>query len=499
MTITVTTPEATEITVETAGASAGNIAAVIPTAFATVLDPIVGTEHALSLDGTALKKVTYDDIKAFSLSGLTLAWGSVTGKPSTFPPIIGSGAGDAVAGNDARLTDARTPTSHTHTTADITDLTGEIIQWVPKNNESFVAQKGIFYVTTGTLTVSEHSSPEDGKGFTVMVRSGTTIIDSVPYDVAGTIIRRVYFGGSWQTYIYKDVDQLPVDLASAITAAIPKTTLVDADVVPITDSAASHGLKKATLTSLWTWITTKLGALTSLNAGGAWAFTSTTRPTSSGTGLPGPTNLITLADADNRIIGTAWRSWPFTGGGPSGCVVMDSTNTAAAISITNYTSAAYPLPILSCAGDSRSQMSFDRRHRIAFDFFISNATGAGVGWIVFGETFNQSAVNDPSKKGFGLKITSSGVSLWVHNGTTLNVAAATSIASTDTLYFLALEYWNGTLSGTVNGVAIASAASGPSGLSAANDTAVSYQVKTGATNERCRFGVMFPKSITTAS
>lgn len=31
--------------------------------------------------------------------------------PATYPPVIGAGAGDAVAGNDARLTDTRTPTN----------------------------------------------------------------------------------------------------------------------------------------------------------------------------------------------------------------------------------------------------------------------------------------------------------------------------------------------------------------------------------------------------
>lgn len=42
----------------------------------------------------------------------THSWGAVTGKPTTFAPVIGSGAAEAVAGNDARLTDARTPTAH---------------------------------------------------------------------------------------------------------------------------------------------------------------------------------------------------------------------------------------------------------------------------------------------------------------------------------------------------------------------------------------------------
>jgi len=44
--------------------------------------------------------------------GGSVAWVDITGKPSTFPPIIGSTSTTAVAGNDGRLTDARTPTAH---------------------------------------------------------------------------------------------------------------------------------------------------------------------------------------------------------------------------------------------------------------------------------------------------------------------------------------------------------------------------------------------------
>ncbi len=54
------------------------------------------------------------DIPALSYRADTWvpAWGDVTSKPTTFAPIIGSGAADAVAGNDSRLSDARTPTAH---------------------------------------------------------------------------------------------------------------------------------------------------------------------------------------------------------------------------------------------------------------------------------------------------------------------------------------------------------------------------------------------------
>jgi hypothetical protein len=42
----------------------------------------------------------------------TANWSEITGKPATFPPTIGSASNQAVAGNDSRLTNARTPTAH---------------------------------------------------------------------------------------------------------------------------------------------------------------------------------------------------------------------------------------------------------------------------------------------------------------------------------------------------------------------------------------------------
>jgi hypothetical protein len=53
--------------------------------------------------------------------GGVVAWeGGISGKPATFPPTIGSGPADAVAGNDSRLTDARPPTEHGHDASAIT-------------------------------------------------------------------------------------------------------------------------------------------------------------------------------------------------------------------------------------------------------------------------------------------------------------------------------------------------------------------------------------------
>lgn len=50
-------------------------------------------------------------------------WTEITSKPTTFAPTIGATGSTAVAGNDARLTDARTPTAHTHPASQVSDST----------------------------------------------------------------------------------------------------------------------------------------------------------------------------------------------------------------------------------------------------------------------------------------------------------------------------------------------------------------------------------------
>jgi len=91
-------------------------------------------------------------------------------------------------------------------------------------------------------------------------------------------------------------------IATALNAGTEDSTAADTDRIAIISPAGGW----MSLTTLWTWITSKLGALTSITAGGAWAFSSTTRPTSSGTGTPAATDLITRDDFDAR--GGRWLS-----------------------------------------------------------------------------------------------------------------------------------------------------------------------------------------------
>jgi hypothetical protein len=83
------------------------------------------------------------------------------------------------------------------------------------------------------------------------------------------------------------------NVAAAINGTSAKTTPVDADEMPIMDSAASAAIKRLTFANLWVWILAKINEA-------SLAFTSTTRPTSAGTGTPASNSLITREDADSR-------------------------------------------------------------------------------------------------------------------------------------------------------------------------------------------------------
>lgn len=65
-------------------------------------------------------------LEAASVPAPAPTWSTLSGKPATFPPTIGATAATAVAGNDPRLTNARTPTAHVHVEADVTGLAAKL-------------------------------------------------------------------------------------------------------------------------------------------------------------------------------------------------------------------------------------------------------------------------------------------------------------------------------------------------------------------------------------
>jgi len=65
-------------------------------------------------------------------AGTGLTGGGTLAADRTFSVAYGTAAGTACEGNDARLTDARTPTAHTHPPSDIQQggaVTGEVLKW----------------------------------------------------------------------------------------------------------------------------------------------------------------------------------------------------------------------------------------------------------------------------------------------------------------------------------------------------------------------------------
>jgi hypothetical protein len=76
--------------------------------------------------------------------------------PSTFPPAIGSAGNQAVAGNDPRLTNSRTPTAHTHPLADLTGVTPAAIGAVQSNITGIAGADAITNVVS--LTQAEYDA-----------------------------------------------------------------------------------------------------------------------------------------------------------------------------------------------------------------------------------------------------------------------------------------------------------------------------------------------------
>ncbi|UCZ58636.1 hypothetical protein [Mycolicibacterium phocaicum] len=101
------------------------------------------------------------------------AWADITGKPSTFPPTIGSGSGEAVAGNDSRLTNARTPTAHTHPVSDMT-ATGT------RDSTTFLRGDNTWSAPPGGSTVTEYTSDTGGvTGATVPAGNKGLYLDAI--------------------------------------------------------------------------------------------------------------------------------------------------------------------------------------------------------------------------------------------------------------------------------------------------------------------------------
>jgi len=61
-------------------------------------------------------------------------------------------------------------------------------------------------------------------------------------------------------------------VGQSINLSSAAASVVDADAIAVSQPAAPNTTKKATLATLWSWVVSKIGAITSISAGGAWTF-----------------------------------------------------------------------------------------------------------------------------------------------------------------------------------------------------------------------------------
>lgn len=155
----------------------------------------------------------------------------ITNKPSTFPPTIGAGSTQAVAGNDPRLSDARTPTAHTHTMSDVTDLSAALSPTVTSVTATAAptvaaAPRAVLNdtgLTAAVTGVTVTGTPQDGWQLLMRFKdNGTTRAFALgaSFRAMGVTIPAATIAGKWLIIgaIYNGVDSIWDVVAAGIQA-----------------------------------------------------------------------------------------------------------------------------------------------------------------------------------------------------------------------------------------------------------------------------------------
>lgn len=86
---------------------------------------------------------------------------------------------------------------------------------VVSSNTAAVIDGAYTLVATATFT---DPTPQEGKGFSVLIRNGTATIGGTPYSTAGTTVWRIYHSGAWANYVNElALGFTPEDVANKAT------------------------------------------------------------------------------------------------------------------------------------------------------------------------------------------------------------------------------------------------------------------------------------------
>ncbi len=206
---------------------------------------------------------------------------------------------------------------------------------------------------------------------------------------------------------------------------------------------------------------------------GSAAFTSTTRPTSAGTGTPAATSLITRADFDQRIITGMLNMWAWPVQGTTFTNVLGSGDfnggislfcgAIAASSLARFTGASQP-PYASLG--TAGLINWGSPIYFSFIAYSGAIASSGINRVYLGLPHSSTTVQDLNIKGVGIKTIGSSIFFQVF-GTSL-VTSASSVGTLTSLAqsFLITGDGTGTYNLFINGVLASTLSGGPTGTSA---------------------------------
>ena len=157
-------------------------------------------------------------------------WDQINDKPATFAPTIGSTASTAVAGDDPRLSDERTPKTHTHAISQVTGLQGALDGKAATGHTHNTGQ------VTGLDTALAAKAPVASPTFTGTPSAPTATAGTNTTQLATTAFVTAGLGtkaDTTHTHAWADItgkptipDEAPVAAAQADSTATDVTELV---------------------------------------------------------------------------------------------------------------------------------------------------------------------------------------------------------------------------------------------------------------------------------
>lgn len=120
-----------------------------------------------------------------------------------------------------------------------------------------------------------------------MANTNTALNTAIEVDLPATLVSLQASDGENGASDAGKLAKFDANGALAVSQSINLSTavgsVVDADAIGISQASSANASKKATLATLWSWVVSKIGAITSISAGGAWTFTGSTTVTGAST------------------------------------------------------------------------------------------------------------------------------------------------------------------------------------------------------------------------